>query len=367
MDPRRRRAAPPANGRRRHRARPPARRCRAFSKWRSASRIDGQDVQVRVRHLHPGDDQTDPADRRTPPAAPGRSCGRRASGGRPGRRRSRSSGRPRRWAPPACGRCVIGAIDRKATHRSSRHTNRPGNSPSMILVNTVGMPPILPYRRWPNLRAPCQSTPGRGPATIASSRSRTSSPWCGCAACRCSCGCSSGGTTGRRRPRCWASLGTTDFLDGYIARHFDQGSNLGKVLDPIADRLLFFVGVGGILVDGSVPTWFAVVVLVREAVVSVATLVLAAMGARRIDVTWYGKAGTFGLMVAFPLFLAAESTFGWRDTGRRAGVGGRHPRARCSACTPPPCTCRSPSGHSPRAERRARVRRRRRRGSVLTR
>src|SRR5262245_39216788 len=111
-----------------------------------------------------------------------------------------------------------------------------------------------------------------------------------------------------------AFLGITDFLDGWIARHYNQGSNLGKMLDPIADRLLFFVGAGAILIDGSVPTWFAVTVLVREAVVSIATLVLAAAGARRIDVTWYGKAGTFGLMIAFPLFLASESTVGWADT-----------------------------------------------------
>ena len=67
-------------------------------------------------------------------------------------------------------------------------------------------------------------------------------------------------------------LGITDFLDGYIARHFNQVSDLGKVLDPVADRLLFFVGVGGILIDGSVPAWFAVAVLVREALVAGATL-----------------------------------------------------------------------------------------------
>jgi cardiolipin synthase len=110
-----------------------------------------------------------------------------------------------------------------------------------------------------------------------------------------------------------AVLGVTDFLDGYIARHFNQMSDLGKVLDPVADRLLFFVGVGGILVDGSVPTWFAIAVLVREALVAGATLALAALGARRIDVTWFGKAGTFFLMISFPLFLASESTLGWAD------------------------------------------------------
>ena len=111
-----------------------------------------------------------------------------------------------------------------------------------------------------------------------------------------------------------AVLGITDFLDGYIARHFHQESDLGKILDPIADKALFFVGAGGILIDGSVPVGFAVAVLVREALVAGATIALAMLGARRIDVTWFGKAGTFCLMVAFPLFLTGASTVGWADT-----------------------------------------------------
>jgi cardiolipin synthase (CMP-forming) len=111
-----------------------------------------------------------------------------------------------------------------------------------------------------------------------------------------------------------ALLGITDWVDGYLARHLGQVSELGKILDPVADRLLFFVGAGGILIDGSVPTWFAVIVLVREVLVGGATVVLAALGARRIDVTWFGKAGTFGLMIAFPLFLASNSDLSWADT-----------------------------------------------------
>jgi cardiolipin synthase len=102
-------------------------------------------------------------------------------------------------------------------------------------------------------------------------------------------------------------LGLTDFLDGYVARHLNQVSTVGKVLDPVADRLLFLVGVIAIVVDGSVPLWFALIVLVREVVVAVGTLVVAALGGRRIDVTWWGKAGTFSLMIAFPLFLIANS------------------------------------------------------------
>jgi cardiolipin synthase len=111
-----------------------------------------------------------------------------------------------------------------------------------------------------------------------------------------------------------AGLGATDWVDGYIARHFDQTSTLGKVLDPTADRLMLLVSVAAIIIDGSIPVVVAVLVLFREGVVAVTALVLAAMGARRIDVTWYGKAGTFGLMFAIPFFLTAESTIGWRDT-----------------------------------------------------
>ncbi len=111
-------------------------------------------------------------------------------------------------------------------------------------------------------------------------------------------------------------LGASDWVDGYIARRFHQVSDLGKILDPVADRLLFFVAIAGILIDGTVPVWFAWLILVREAVVGGTTVILAAMGARRVAVTWWGKAGTFFNMWAFPMFLASESTIGWADTAR---------------------------------------------------
>jgi cardiolipin synthase len=117
------------------------------------------------------------------------------------------------------------------------------------------------------------------------------------------------------------ALGATDFVDGYIARHFHQVSTVGKVLDPLADRILLMVGAAAILVDGSVPPVIAWATLSREVLVAGAFLVLAALGARRIDVQWAGKAGTFGLMFAFPLFLmgndadfgphAAATFLGW--------------------------------------------------------
>ena len=105
----------------------------------------------------------------------------------------------------------------------------------------------------------------------------------------------------------FAVLGATDWVDGYIARHFDQGSEIGKILDPVSDRIMLIAGAVGLILSGDVPVWVGVLVLAREALLSVVTLVLAAAGARRIDVQWVGKAGTLALMFALPLFvLVAE-------------------------------------------------------------
>ena len=103
------------------------------------------------------------------------------------------------------------------------------------------------------------------------------------------------------------ALGATDWVDGYIARHFDQVSDLGKVLDPAADRLVFIVCVGAIIIDGSAPLVFSVLVVVREVIVGGSLIVLTAFGMKRFDVSWWGKAGTFGLMVTFPIFLFAAA------------------------------------------------------------
>lgn len=109
------------------------------------------------------------------------------------------------------------------------------------------------------------------------------------------------------------AIGGTDWVDGYLARRLGQVSNVGKILDPVADRLLFFVGIGAVLVDGSIPVVVAVAVLVREVTIAVATLGLAAAGARRIDVTWIGKTATFLLMGAIPSFLAGASDHATAD------------------------------------------------------
>lgn len=104
-----------------------------------------------------------------------------------------------------------------------------------------------------------------------------------------------------------AAVGATDWLDGFLARRLGQVSTVGQVLDPVADRVLLGVAVVAVMIAGAVPLWMGVAVLAREALVAGAVLVLAVLGAARVPVVWVGKAGTFALMVAFPLFLAAHS------------------------------------------------------------
>lgn len=107
------------------------------------------------------------------------------------------------------------------------------------------------------------------------------------------------------------ALGATDGVDGFVARRFHQVSTVGKVLDPVADRLLLGVASISIVVLGAVPLWVGLLALVREGVVAAGFLAVAALGGRRMDVSWPGKAGTFGLMAALPLFLAGHASDDW--------------------------------------------------------
>jgi cardiolipin synthase len=107
-----------------------------------------------------------------------------------------------------------------------------------------------------------------------------------------------------------AGLGATDWVDGYIARHFDQGSELGKILDPTADRVLLVAAAVAVLSQGMpvAVNVVVVVMLVREVLIAAATIALALAGARRIDVVWAGKAGTLALMFSLPMFLGYDAT-----------------------------------------------------------
>jgi len=104
-----------------------------------------------------------------------------------------------------------------------------------------------------------------------------------------------------------AVLGATDWVDGYLARLLDQKSKFGRVFDPTVDRLLFLTALISMVVVEAAPVWFLSAIFVREALVSLAALYLAARGMRTVSVSWWGKVATFGLLFALPLFLASAA------------------------------------------------------------
>ena len=93
---------------------------------------------------------------------------------------------------------------------------------------------------------------------------------------------------------------STDWIDGYIARHTGQVSNVGKLLDPIADRLAIASGLVAVVVREAFPLWAALLVIVRDVLVIAAGGIVLLMARVTIDVRWIGKVATFALMAAIP-------------------------------------------------------------------
>jgi cardiolipin synthase len=92
----------------------------------------------------------------------------------------------------------------------------------------------------------------------------------------------------------------TDWVDGLIARRTGQVSELGKVLDPLADRAVILAGLIALVVRDAFPLWAAALIVVRDVAVLVGAGLLLAGRKVRIDVRWVGKLATFSLMTAVP-------------------------------------------------------------------
>ena len=114
-------------------------------------------------------------------------------------------------------------------------------------------------------------------------------------------------------------LGMTDWVDGWVARTFNQTSQFGMVFDPFVDRALFVVGTGSVLLDGGVPLWFCASILFREVFVGLMMLVGTLFGMKRFAVSIWGKRYTFLLMTSVPLLLLGASS---HITADAAWVGG---------------------------------------------
>ena len=98
----------------------------------------------------------------------------------------------------------------------------------------------------------------------------------------------------------------TDWLDGQIARRFNQITKLGQLLDPAADRLFIFAALIGLTINGNIPLWLALIVASRDLMLVIVYPILASHGYGPLPVHFLGKAGTFALLYALPLLLMVD-------------------------------------------------------------
>jgi cardiolipin synthase len=104
--------------------------------------------------------------------------------------------------------------------------------------------------------------------------------------------------------------GTTDWVDGFLARRLGQVSRLGELMDPLVDRLYIVATVVVLTIRGVVPLWFTLALLAREIFLGVCLLVLRRYGYGPPPVHYLGKAATFLLLLALPTMLLAAVSSG---------------------------------------------------------
>ena len=126
------------------------------------------------------------------------------------------------------------------------------------------------------------------------------------------------------RTRVWgillfAVVVSTDWVDGYVARRTGQVTELGRILDPVADRLAIAAGIVTFAIAGIFPFWAALLILLRDAVVVLGGALLLWGRNIRVEVRGIGKIATFSLM-------AAIAWIAWGNAGGPLGdvllVGG---------------------------------------------
>lgn len=121
-----------------------------------------------------------------------------------------------------------------------------------------------------------------------------------------------------------AFSGVSDYLDGKLARRWNQVSSLGRILDPAADRLYVASTLIGLTWRGILPLWLSALLVCRELLLGVTVIAFRRHGYPPPQVNFLGKAATFNLMFAFPLLLLGNgniehwewaSVLGWAFAG----------------------------------------------------
>lgn len=123
-----------------------------------------------------------------------------------------------------------------------------------------------------------------------------------------------------------AASSITDFIDGYVARHFNQVTRLGQLLDPAADRLFILATLVGLALVGVLPWWFTAVIVARDVLLLGLGVVLANHRFGPLPVHHLGKMGTFAILFAMPVLLLAaafpETAWLALPVGWAAGIWG---------------------------------------------
>ena len=100
-------------------------------------------------------------------------------------------------------------------------------------------------------------------------------------------------------------MGSTDWVDGYIARRFNQTSRLGRIMDPIADRLALIAVAVTLVIAGVVEWWYLTALVVPDAILLAASLYYF-RSHPDLPVSRIGKIRTALLLVGTPLLVLAK-------------------------------------------------------------
>lgn len=104
----------------------------------------------------------------------------------------------------------------------------------------------------------------------------------------------------------FVAIAATDFIDGHLARSRNEVTDLGKFMDPLADKILVAAALLALVELGPLPSWVALVILAREFIVSGIRMVAASKNVV-IAASWYGKVKTVLQMCAIVLFTVKDS------------------------------------------------------------
>jgi cardiolipin synthase len=117
------------------------------------------------------------------------------------------------------------------------------------------------------------------------------------------------------------AIGGTDWVDGFLARKLGQVSELGKFLDPAADRLAVAAAVIGGWISGSLPWGICLAIIVREAIVALGAVVIGIVKRAKLEVRYLGKVATLGLYATIAWFFVGRGTdTAWLETAAWIGV-----------------------------------------------